>query len=223
MFSKMHNKFGSAGLVVAVIALIAAVAGTAFAAGGLTKQQEKQVKKIAKKYAGKPGPQGPKGDSGAAGAQGAKGDQGPKGDQGSEGKQGPEGPAGPTETELPPGKTVTGTFALRDEGLNWYWVNISFPLSVTPAPDATLATANPTKCDGTVANPKAAPGFLCIYLDPETSNTFVGFILSPDRNSGTTLEFKPENEAQPIKALGTWAVTEHCPNDPETGEEEESC
>jgi hypothetical protein len=88
MLSRMHNKFGTAGLVVAVVALVAALTGAAFAAGGLTKQQEKQVKKIAKKYAGKRGPAGPQGPAGAQGSQGAKGDKGDPGANGANGTNG---------------------------------------------------------------------------------------------------------------------------------------
>ena len=43
MFAKLHNRFGTAGLVVAVVALIAALAGTAIAAGGLNAKQKKEL------------------------------------------------------------------------------------------------------------------------------------------------------------------------------------
>ncbi len=93
MFSRIRDKFGTAGLIIAVIALVAALAGTAFAAAKLNGKQKKEVEKIAKKWANKiPGPAGPKGDNGAPGA---KGDQGAKGETGDAG---------------PPGKgIVTGT------------------------------------------------------------------------------------------------------------------
>jgi len=130
MLSRIHNKLGTAGMVVAVIALVAALAGTAIAAGGLTKQQEKQVKKIAKKYAGKPGatgpagPQGPagaKGDAGAAGAAGSVGPAGPTGPTGAKGTNGTTGPTGPTgetgfTSVLPSGKTETGAWAFYPSG-----------------------------------------------------------------------------------------------------------
>jgi hypothetical protein len=87
MFSRIRDKFGTAGLIVAVIALVAALAGTAFAAAKLNGTQKKEVEKIAKKWANKiPGPAGAKGDNGAPGA---KGDQGPKGDTGAAGPSGP--------------------------------------------------------------------------------------------------------------------------------------
>lgn len=98
MLSRLHNKLGTAGLVVAMAALVLAVGGTALAAkGALTGKQKKEVEKIAKKYAGKPGatgPAGPAGPKGDNGAPGPKGDAGAKGDTGSPGSTGSAGAAG---------------------------------------------------------------------------------------------------------------------------------
>jgi hypothetical protein len=88
MFSKLHERLGTAGLIVAVVALVAALGGSAFAAAGLTGKQKKEVKKIAKKFAGKPGapgsvgPQGPAGPKGPAGAAGKDGSPGAPGENG---------------------------------------------------------------------------------------------------------------------------------------------
>lgn len=142
-FSRMHDKLGTAGLLVAIVALVAALAGTALAAGGLTKKQEKQVTKIAKKYAGKPGAQGPQGPQGPAGPAGAKGDNGAPGTPGTPGVAGTSvttaaasevecgkaggvkltsasgntkvcnGTTGFTDT-LPSGKTETGAFGFNN-------------------------------------------------------------------------------------------------------------
>lgn len=136
MFMRIHNRLGTAGLLVAVVALVAALGGTALAAKDvLSKQEKKEVKKIATQFAGEPGPQGPKGDTGSTGAQGPKGDQGPRGDQGPQGEEGPEGPAGPTETSLPSGKTLTGLWDFQGNLAENTWVSISFPLRVEPAPN----------------------------------------------------------------------------------------
>jgi hypothetical protein len=116
MFKKLHDRLGTAGLVVAIVALVAALAGTAIAAGGLTAQQEKQVKKIAKKYAGKQGPRGPAGSPGGqgpigpAGAAGAKGDPGTNGTNGAAGATGATGATGAAgATGATGAKGVTGT------------------------------------------------------------------------------------------------------------------
>lgn len=96
MLSRLHNKLGTAGLVVAVVALVAALAGTAIAAAGLNSKQKKEVTKIAKKFAGKRGPTGPAGPAGAAGAAGKDGAVGPVGPAGATGPAGSAGPTGPT-------------------------------------------------------------------------------------------------------------------------------
>lgn len=96
MFSKLHDRFGTAGLVVAIVALVAALAGTAIAAkGGLTGKQKKEVTKIAKKYAGKPG------KPGAPGAPGATGPAGPAGAAGKDGAPGAPGTPGQSVTTSP--------------------------------------------------------------------------------------------------------------------------
>jgi hypothetical protein len=75
-----HQKFGTAGVIIAAVALVAALSGTALAAkGALTSKQKKEVEKIAKRYAGTPG------------APGADGKQGPKGEVGADGADGKDG------------------------------------------------------------------------------------------------------------------------------------
>lgn len=115
MFAKLHDRLGTAGLVVAVVALIAALTGTAFAAVGLNSKQKKEVKKIAKQFAGKPGPQGP------AGPQGPKGDPGPKGDTGAQGNPGTPGANGKsvvlgTATSGSTGECPSGGVTVQVEG-----------------------------------------------------------------------------------------------------------
>ena len=108
MISRIHNKLGTAGLVVAIVALVAALGGAAFAAGvpGLNSKQKKQVKQIAKTEAKKFAKAGPTGPTGPAGPAGAAGPTGPAGTAGADGKAGATGPTGPTG---PTGKTgVTG-------------------------------------------------------------------------------------------------------------------
>ncbi|HEY2716133.1 MAG TPA: hypothetical protein VGI73_07925 [Solirubrobacterales bacterium] len=120
MFSRIHQKLGTAGFIISIVALVAAMTGGAYAASNaLSGKQKNEVKKIAqteaKKYAGAPGatgPQGAAGDKGSAGSNGATGPQGPQGPTGPQGPQGLRGPAGQTgftET-LPPGETETGSW-----------------------------------------------------------------------------------------------------------------
>jgi hypothetical protein len=78
----VHQRLGTAGLVVAIVALVAALAGGAYAAsGGLTGKQKKEVKAIAKGFQGT-GPAGLQGPPGAAGKSGADGEKGAPGSNG---------------------------------------------------------------------------------------------------------------------------------------------
>ena len=155
MLSRMHQKLGTAGFVVAIVALVAALTGAAFAAGGLTKQQEKQVKKIAKKYAGKRGKQGPAGPQGPVGPQGPKGNPGSNGTNGTDGTNGTNGTdgedgmctAGNPACELPSGAELVGAWSTsgglgKEEHRDISLTPISFNVRVSPAPTALWAFQN---------------------------------------------------------------------------------
>ena len=240
MFRRVHEKLGSAGLIIAVVALVAALSGAAIAAAPkLNPTQKKEVTKIAKKYAGKPGATGPQGPLGPAGPAGAKGDvgapgaPGAKGATGATGPTGAEGPAGPTETTLPPEETLTGGwgFAVEEsQGLN-YPVAISFPLRVIPAPAEFLPATNlieegdppTTQCPGSVSDPQAAPGEFCLYAIV-LEGASIGLQVndqswSADRSSALVFPFAIETEGL-ARGRGTWAVTA-CPAPIE--EEEVDC
>jgi hypothetical protein len=126
MFERIHQKLGTAGVLIAVVALVAALGGTALAASGaLTAKQKKEVKSIAKGLVGT-GPAGPLGPAGPAGANGkggangtngttgaagATGATGPTGAKGSAGLIGETGPTGPTGTNGATGPTGATGFA----------------------------------------------------------------------------------------------------------------
>jgi hypothetical protein len=147
MFSRIHEKLGTAGFVISIVALVAALCGGAYAAGGgLTGKQKKEVKKIAKQYAGAPGAPGAKGDTGAPGAKGDTGAPGAKGDTGALGAKGDTGaPGAPGEdgtfsTEpLPSGQSLAGTWSTTGT-TQVAPAAISFPIRVSPAPTAILET-----------------------------------------------------------------------------------
>jgi hypothetical protein len=231
MLSRIHSKLGTAGLVVAVVALVAALTGAAFAAGGLTKQQEKQVKKIAKKYAGKRGPVGPQGPAGAAGP---KGDTGAKGDTGGTGPEGPEGPEGSPWTAggvLPSGESETGRWSVSPNAPGQEFVSLSFNIPLAQAPsEIAFVRENgqerffnldtfeweertPLFCPGTVNDPEAEPGKVCVYVEKETQNVegptvnLERKILEAFRLSTTGATFAATREASNAYAFGTWVVT----------------
>lgn len=241
MLKRLHDRLGSAGFVIAIVALIAALAGSAFAATGfkLTKSEQKEVTKIAKKYAGKKGATGPAGPQGPAGAPGGKGDagspgaKGATGPQGPEGPEGPTGPPGPTETQLPPGETLTGGWGFGVEeslGLN-VPVTISFPLRVTPAPADFVDSTNlikegdpPTaQCPGSVTEPEAAPGEFCLYAIVLEGAFIAGAVNDPswsaDRTSALLFPFTIQTD-ELARGRGTWAVTA-CPEPTEEEKEKE--
>ncbi len=89
MYRRFHQRFGTAGLLVAITALVLAIGGTALAASGaLTGKQKKEVEKIAKKYAGQPGAPGPAGPAGSNGTPGKDGTNGTNGSNGATGAAG---------------------------------------------------------------------------------------------------------------------------------------
>lgn len=223
MFSRVHNKLGTAGLVVAIAALVAALCGAAFAAGGLTKPQEKRVKQLVKQFS-KPGPQGPAGLQGPAGP---KGDPGAKGEPGVEGKQGEAGSAGEAgfcslenpECVLPPGATLTGNWSVESPGSAESHLalgSISYPLRVLPAVEERRFRpegAEPTEeCPGNAEHPDAAPGFVCLYGGESVINgtgPFFGSTVDP--TSGLIMRFNPKVQTEETRVSGTWAITAPCP------------
>lgn len=95
MLSRIHEKLGTAGFILAIVALIAALSGGAYAA--VSGQEKNLIKKESKKFSkqfsknfskkfAKQGPQGPKGDTGAPGPAGIAGAPGSAGAAGSDGK-----------------------------------------------------------------------------------------------------------------------------------------
>lgn len=236
MFTKLHERLGSAGLVVAIVALVAAIAGTAFAAGGgLSGKQKKEVKKIAKQFAGKDGAAGAAGSAGPTGAQGPKGDTGPKGEAGTPGKDGKNGEDGedgePGEPgkdgengacsvanpvcEIPSGATLTGDWGFNTINVAHPAAVISFGLRSPVEPQLRYmdAFAEPTEeCPGTYEFPEAKKGFLCFYVNGfETINVKAASTNhargDADAHSGVIVTLAPENIAEEAIGRGSWAVT----------------
>ena len=233
MISRIHNRLGTAGFVVAIVALVAALSGAAIAAGGLSKSQEKQVKKIVNKEIKKhPGPQGPKGDPGAPGAKGDPGAPGAKGDPGAPGKDGVDGEDGVCSVSvpqcvLPSGATMTGLWSFSaPTGGEEYFSTISFPLQAPTEPtiryigteteeereDNEGAPFDTTNCPGTPADPEALPGFLCIYGGFVNNIIQFGFKepaigATADPNSGVNLVWEIDQNGFAAFGWGSWAYT----------------
>jgi Collagen triple helix repeat (20 copies) len=155
------------------------------------------AKSKSKTKAGARGPAGPRGAVGSTGATGATGPQGAAGGQGKEGPAGKEGPQGKEGSAgkngengkegspwaaggtLPPGKTLKGMwidFFTGDIGATS--VSFALPLATAPAvhwikEDGLEATATGEEvsavCEGTVADPTAPAGNLCVYTAAESN------------------------------------------------------
>jgi hypothetical protein len=224
MVSRLRERSGAAGLLIAVLALVVALAGTAYAAAKLSSVQKKEVVKIAKKYAGKPGKEGAPGPAGPAGSQGSKGDTGAAGSPGTNGSNGKDGEPGvcsvsKPECVMPPGATFTGVLSDNYVGQSIgatepeFWSEISFPLRFSGQLQYQFPVINPggdstEECPGSVEDPQAKAGYFCIYLK-ERENIASIIKETPDEgHSGLNLRAVVENASQRAGFIGTWAVTQ---------------
>lgn len=217
------RRLGHPATVIAAVALFVALGGgaVAYASGVISGSQiknhsisaKKLTKSAVKSLRGQRGPAGPKGAAGPTGATGPTGSQGP---------QGVTGPPGPFPTTLPSGDTITGNFAIvggagSGSGNDWGASEISFPYRLASAPTVKVTLSGgpaQTGCSGTVANPTAASGILCVY-EGQNSGVAGG---SPDTcgpggcsapistTGGWVRAFGTSNTVRWF-VLGSWAVT----------------
>lgn len=121
--------------------------------------------------------------------------------------------------QVPPGVTVIGRWGFNvhvPEGVDVsdsdWGTNISFPAPMPAAPEVRylLFGDDPTdECPGTMAQPAAAPGFLCIY-ELQSYNAIRDQAF-PTTEFGTTQLFVPEQGGDDMDANGSWAATAHLP------------
>lgn len=182
----------------------------------------------------------PKATEGAKGDKGAKGDTGASGATGATGATGARGPAGPPLPDtLPSGTTLRGSYSFSGyySGSNPYSVydtgpadgQISFQIPLAAAPTVVLvkrkqppaeAEGDPTaQCPGSVLNPQAAPGFLCVYESRIANNngleSFSPYDGAPDTATRFGVGLNIDGPAGPGSihrtSKGTWAVTAPAP------------
>ena len=124
--------------------------------------------------------------------------------------------------------TSGGPISVGEEKGDSSMVPISFPIAVSPAPTALvqLESASPlgikvesenwaleaefaANCPGTVAAPKAEPGFLCVYKSTAPSGATLDTVNKPlfeaAHEFGVVLPFRLTEEG--AFAKGSWAVT----------------
>ena len=186
MFSAIRRRLTYANVAL-TIALVFAMSGGAYAAKRYLITSTKQISpKVLAQLKGAKGAQGAVGAAGPAGAQGPTGPQGPAGTAGKDGVNGKDGaagqvgPPGPkgengltgfTET-LPAEKTETGTWTVSTPAEAAPYFSISFPIPLSAPLDSTkvhfASASGGEDCPGTVDQPEAEPGNLCIYLETDS-------------------------------------------------------
>jgi hypothetical protein len=137
------------------------------------------------------------------------------------GAKGAEGPAGPTclggECLLPSGATEVGTYAASGSGdSTQVLTSITFPLRLgEPAIEVIYVTkaevtggSAPTQCPGSKEDPKALPGYICIYEKTLINLGVPNFSLTGvDLTGGLILGMSRVTEGEETLASGLWAVT----------------
>jgi hypothetical protein len=229
MFSRIRKRVTYANVAM-TLALVFAMSGGAYAAGKYVITSTKQISpKVlaslkgkagaagatgATGTAGPAGPAGPAG-SGAQGPEGKEGKEGKQGEPGKEGKAGINGTTGFTET-LPSGKTETGSWSYGVGAKETVIVPISFaiplPEQLEEAQVHFVTESNPSSdCEGTVDEPSAKPGNLCVYAQA-TQGEFLGifrptFGIGGTGTGGALIAFTPTVGSPEIQGFGSWAVT----------------
>jgi hypothetical protein len=170
---------------------------------------------VLKKLKGKPGPAGPAGLAGPAGKAGANGVNGTNGTNGLDGETG-------FTQSLPPGETLTGVwsnafFQVAGEpvtSVQLVPISFSFPVStaLTPSDVHYIKKEEETgegDCPGSIEEPEAVPGKLCIYTETEEvapggSITLAGIDIPKPGTTGVVLKF---TETGIAILEGNWALT----------------
>jgi hypothetical protein len=223
--------------VVMTLALVFAMTGGAYAAKKYVITSTKQISpKVIRALKGKTGsagatgpqgPQGPRGLQGPAGIAGKDGANGSNGKDGAPGEKGEPGETGFTET-LPSGKSLKGdwTMVAVVKAFNPVEAAVSFGIPLLAAPAVNYIKVGgmvPVGCEGgTVENPVAKPGNLCVFARVEENSLGTPQICSNAENpTFTACSQRPTAAADPfgfdigaiseseghVRDYGTWAVT----------------
>jgi hypothetical protein len=132
---------------------------------------------------------------------------------------------------LPPGATETGIWSAQSSAAGAEFgifapVSFPIPLNDSTAPSGSMPSANvlygeetaepfAQSCPGSIARPKAKPGFLCVYQAVLVNTTFAKIAKVPSGpqgafSTGAIVEFGTNTSAggaEPAVVAGTFAVT----------------
>jgi hypothetical protein len=201
--------------VIALLALFLALGGTSFAAASLISGASIKPHTIAKNRLTNKAIKQLKGNRGPRGVAGAPGATGPQGAQGAQGAQGVQGPPGPITGNLPAGVTLRGTWGGEGDAASsssYRGSTQSFGFRLPASPTRTFVPDGgtpPAQCPGSLADPEAAPGNLCVFEGSNVAN--VSDVIIDETNAGqgrygfTFLIFAAA--AGNYWDYGTWAVT----------------
>lgn len=184
--------------------------------------------------AGAQGPAGPVGPGGAQGIQGEKGETGPKGETGAKGEAGANGEPWTAGGTVPSGKSLRGEWSVTGvaAGAGVNFINsVSYALPLSSAPTTHFIRPEeeplPSGCTGSVEEPGAEPGNLCVFAKEEANSKQLAGGVYPlpfickwetgcvpnvsGEGEGSVYGFgivaSSEEEGE-VTLNGTWAVTE---------------
>jgi hypothetical protein len=198
----------------ALLALFLALGGTSYAAATLISGSQIKPHTIAKNRLTNKAIKQLKGNRGPRGLQGPAGAQGP---QGIQGIQGVQGPPGPYPDQMPAGRTARGTYAAYgDAGIVMSSISFAFKLSAAPVSHVVpVGGPAPAECPGTVTDPQATPGNLCVYEGDRANITSVVTCDTQQGGCGPPGTTNPEGAgvvgyetaSGAAYIIGSWAVT----------------
>lgn len=187
---RIRAKLTPSNVMVTVLALIVLGGGTAYATTQLAKNSvgTRQLKKeavtpVKLSKASKAALTGPAGPRGATGAPGPTGQRGTQGLRGEKGDKGDPGSSALLSTELKRDLTLRGRINVDQQATVKEQIagdSISFGFSLAATPTVEMIGVTPSSnCPGDFSDPRAAPGYLCLYRRTESNVGFVGVDPSP--------------------------------------------